>query len=1039
MKHALVLVLFAGCALSVFASEGGASGPALGLLMDSKNQAGLGALPPLQADRPFHVRLKAAWREIESSPANYDWSSFNSTISSLREMGCTVTLSLHGSNPLYLPDGAYPSGYYETSIPAWIGFVRSAVRNFAGEVDIIEIWDRTDGFDPAAYAFLLKNSALAARAEATAMSGSILVAQAPVSPDALEWQMELWNRDSAAYIDILPLELGAASDPLPLAESMSAFRAQSLLHPPAAALWAYVPDPGGSKPMKVAQAAILGLTAGAERVLVGWGEDPELAAWLVGADRLLAAGYAPAPLGELRIVDEQGESPQESALLGRFFSDQDFTTLVFYILAGSAGGLSSERLIVDSRHVRNARVVEPASGERMRVSAMTAAGEGGMRAVRIAPGSLPMALIYEKGMADSGFDIPPQEIESAGERELTAEEIIARHQQVQRIQDDVLERWTAAARIDFHFKFAQAGVAVDVAIDSNYFWERGGAVEWEQTDYYVNGNRVGWKNIPELPFFQPEKVATLPLDLTMDKTYEYRYVGRAGVAGRDAYVLEFQPVNRNTGASLYRGRVWIDSETFVRLKASIVQTNLEAPVIANEERDHYREEVGPDGDRFWLLDRIKGQQIWTAGGRNFVVEREVTFLSYEINQDAEEFERRRQQAYASDNQMLRDTAEGFRYLERQKDGSRVVKDELDSSQLLAAAGAFKDSSSTGVLPLAGINYFDYDVAGKGIQLNVLFAGLLAFVTATKPDLFGEKIDATIDFTGVGFKSDDEYYQGEMELLAERIRRRAQYLSGRLGFPVGSFFKFSMIGGLSWQTYYHDADVVRKFNDVREDLDLEFILPPDHTLLSGTLLAEFNRRGYNFSIAASRSWRSKWAEWGLVENLEGGGQQFCRADNDLTVCEPVSPEPVYDTFFKWNASFFKEWRLPKFQKLRAELDYLNGSDLDRFSQFGFSMLGSSSLSGFSGSGVRFDRGAILRAGYSFNVLEAVRFSAFLESALVEEERSGGEKQSFSGFGLSGNFIGPWKTVINASTGYALDSDIPGLDGEMEFMLLVFKLF
>ena len=178
---------------------------------------------------------------------------------------------------------------------------------------------------------------------------------------------------------------------------------------------------------------------------------------------------------------------------------------------------------------------------------------------------------------------------------------------------------------------------------------------------------------------------------------------------------------------------------------------------------------------------------------------------------------------------------------------------------------------------------------------------------------------------------------------------------------------------------------------------------------------------------------------MVENLEGVGQQFCRADNGLTYCDPVEPEPVVESLTKWNISAFKEWRLPKFQKMRAELDYLDGSDLDRFSQYRFSMIGSSGLSGYSGSGVRFESGAVLRTAYSFNLSEAIRFSASLESAMVERELGGAGRQSFTGLGLSGNFIGPWKTVINVSTGYALASDIPGLEGETEFMLLVFKLF
>jgi hypothetical protein len=136
--------------------------------------------------------------------------------------------------------------------------------------------------------------------------------------------------------------------------------------------------------------------------------------------------------------------------------------------------------------------------------------------------------------------------------------------------------------------------------------------------------------------------------------------------------------------------------------------------------------------------------------------------------------------------------------------------------------------------------------------------------------------------------------------------------------------------------------------------------------------------------------------------------------------------------------FKEWT-SAFQKIRAELSYLDGQNLDRFSRYQFSLFGGDRLSGFSGSGLRFDRGGIARASYSFNVFEAVRFNAGLETARVETKGSDVGFQSFTGLGLSGNVIGPWQTVISLSYGYALASDIPDLEGQQEFFLLILKLF
>ena len=1051
MKHPLRALFLAVSIASLVsgtpwsAESDRASGISLGFLLD----AGSGSvLPDAPEGAPRYARLVADWGGVETEPGIYDWSSYAGEIDRLRRAGYRVVLGLHGSHPHHLPKGGAPSPLQGASLQAWTEFVRSAARAFAGDVEVLEVWSPAGGgaelselFEPRDYAFLLKTSALAARAESRALGESIRIAQGAVAVSALAWQQALWAEDSAAYVDVLPLILDRAGE---VAAALEAFTRESLLHPPAADLWVYAmaaDDP--QDPWRQVADAIGGAAAGADVAFARLSGDEELrgeqAAWIAGVSSLLGAGYAPSPRGRVRFTDGGGASRPDAAVLGRFLNGDDFSSVLVYRVPGSPEPLPVQRMIVDTPFVRNPRLIDPVSGGELRTSAGPA-DDGRGRVIRVLQSDRPGLLVFEKAVAADGFDLPPEEVETTRERELTVEEIVARYQEVQRAQDDALERWTARARIDFHFKFAMGGTTVDVSIDSNYFWERGGAIEWEQTDYYIQGNRVTWKNIPEIPYIQPEKVATLPLDLTLDKTYVYRLVGRGRVGDREAYVVEFDPANGDPDSSLYRGRLWIDTESFVRLQANVVQTGLEAPVLSNEERDVYRAVSGPSGETFWLLDRIDGQQLWTIGGRNLVVRREVTFESYEANPPREQFEAARQRAYASKNQMLRDTPDGYRYLERQEDGTRSVKTEMDSRQIFAAAGAFRDSSTDGVTPLAGVNYFDYDLFGRKVQLNVLFGGVLAFVNASKPDLFGRNIDLSLDAVGVGLATEDRVYSGDDELELERIRTRGQNLSLRLGLPIGQFTKITAIGSVGTRDFFGDDDAEKLYDRIREEsaggVDLRFIRPPGHTLLTGRLLAEYNRRGYTLSVQGSRTSRSEWDEWGLYDEASGTFQVYDPLSGDYA---PGDPEPIQRSYSRWGASLFKEWYLKKFQKVRGELGYLDGSDLDRFSRYEFSFLGDDRLSGFSGSGVRFDKGAIARAGYAFNVFEAIRFSAALDHARVEREDSDLGSQSFTGLGISGNVVGPWKTVISLSYGYALDSDIPDLEGESEFFLLILKLF
>jgi hypothetical protein len=1015
-----------------------AKGPTLGVMLDPATAAVLPA--PASADRPLAARLVALWSDVESEKGVYDWSRLEPAVSRLSEAGFLVAICLTGSNPLYLPDGSAPSPLSGESLQAWTGFVRSAVRSFAGRVEVFEIWDgparpipSRDGpaFDPTVYAFVLKSSALAVRAEARLAGASALVAEGAIAASDLEWQKRLWQQDAAAYIDVLPVRLSAG--PGEVGSDLGAVFREAVQNPPAPAFWAYAePADGASGSDAVAAAieAVAAPTPAAVALARVRGEPEQVqreAEILYGLHRNLS-GYSAAGKGQIRFLDDHQVPIPGARALGRFLNDaeKDLPTEIVYDAPGGALAGSQGWMVVDAPDVRDAKVLDPLTGGSLVTVPSKVPGRPGEKAIRVVFAAHPMLLAFRRAPLPKGMELATEQLQVESTRGLTAEEIIARYQAAQKIQDDLLDRWKAPARINFHFKIAQMGTAVDVGIDSNFFWERGKDLEWEQGTYYVNGNKVTWKSIPELPLIQPEKVVTLPLDLTLDKTYLYRLRGEDTVAGREAYILEFDPGNPDAKTSLYRGRLWVDKQTFVRLKSSLVQTNLEPPVVSNEEVDLYKPVTGPDGETYWMLSRIDGQQLWTIAGRNFVVNREVDFASFEINPPKPAFEEARKAAYASKNLMLRDTDEGFRYLDRQEDGTRKVQEKVNTKRIFAAAGAFQDSGRSSPVPLAGFNYLDYDLFHNNTQLDVMFAGAVAFVNVTQPALFGKRIDLAGEAFGMAIKSEDRVYEGDTEILTERIDTRGQYAAVRLGFPAGSFFKLTATGSLYYNQYFGNSDAQNALAAQNEanGTDLTFVLPRNHVLAEGAIQAEFNRRGYGVAVSGAWSHRSTWEAWGTKDNATG---------------EFRDPEPLTTNFPSWGLTATKEWFLPKFQKVRAELNYLDGSDLDRYSRYAFSLFGQQRLDGFSGTGVRFDRGFIARAGYSFNLFGAIRFDVNVGRARVLDRSSTAGYQDFTGAGLSGNVIGPWKTVIVASYGRAVQSDIPGLEGKQDFLFTILKLF
>ena len=116
----------------------------------------------------------------------------------------------------------------------------------------------------------------------------------------------------------------------------------------------------------------------------------------------------------------------------------------------------------------------------------------------------------------------------------------------------------------------------------------------------------------------------------------------------------------------------------------------------------------------------------------------------------------------------------------------------------------------------------------------------------------------------------------------------------------------------------------------------------------------------------------------------------------------------------------------------------GSRLDRFSEFQFSFFGNR-LRGFSGSGVRYDRGGIARAEYAFNLADVVRFEASLDHAYVKDSLTSSNFHRFTGFGISGNTVGPWETILQFDIGVALQSEFERLRGDTEFQIGLLKYF
>ena len=217
---------------------------------------------------------------------------------------------------------------------------------------------------------------------------------------------------------------------------MRALASESLRHPPAVEIWAYAEPDRVRHP---AESAVEALAEGAAAALFRLPRDPRevISLGLLGVDTRYAAGARastrrPAEACALKGIGEWCSAVSSA----RPSSNPSWST-------GRRKSRSRSRRSYSwmPRWVREVRSIDPVSGEAIRIRP-SRQPEGGHR-LALPGGDLPGLVLFRQAAVGGGPSLPPEEIAIASSRGLTAEEIISRHQTVQRDQENRLNRFTA--------------------------------------------------------------------------------------------------------------------------------------------------------------------------------------------------------------------------------------------------------------------------------------------------------------------------------------------------------------------------------------------------------------------------------------------------------------------------------------------------------------------------------------------------------------------------------------------------------------------
>lgn len=1044
-----LLIMAATRASSVVASEP----PAMGLGHELAFDSGLGGLefpaggaaaprmstaptspirdPGLTPAHPLYVRIAVPWDEVEPERGRYDWSRLDPLVGAHAGAGYRVLLALGGSNRAWDAARRLPGPAAPEILKGWLDFLRQTALHFLGQPVLYEIGDAPNG--PAGwaeavadYAFVLKQSSVTIRSadpEALVAVGALAVGADDLESVAA-WQAALYDRDVATYLDALAVRPAPGAD-----AGVVAGRFADLLleHDPAAALWMVGVTPRG--PTGAARGADLvrqfasAQSAGAR--LVTFALDaaadgrPEGAALLLDLHRLFAPGYAPRLGGGPRFESiEGGPHPAGDLVAASFFDPTTYQGLVVFE-AQSAPTPPEAVLVLDTAAVKGAAIYDLVGGSAIPAEGARADFAGNTTRVPVRLRTRPQILLYAR-VPIAGFETEKEEVAVEDTGLFTAEEVIALHQRFQADQDYRLDTWSAGARVQYHYQISGSNT-VDVAYDSRFFRGADGSAEWQQNALYLNG--VRWKGaFPEIPFIQPDKVLTLPLSIHLDRAYDYEYLGRESVEGRDCHVVGFRP--RADLEALYEGRAWIDRRTGALVRTSVVERGLKEPVVSNEETTVYTPAAGPDGATYWLMRRVDGQQVFLTAGRNLVVLRSIDFIDPRINDP--EFDDLLAAAHASEAPMLRDTDQGLRTLVRGADGSRTLGGEPGRRTLFYALGVFYQPGFDTPVPLAGFDYFNYNLKGTRTQINAFLAGAVNAITLSRPRLLGP-FDGTVEASVVAITFNDSYFVGGEEHEASRIDARPQSVAFWLGLPIGSFFRIS--GGYEFD--------YRNYN--RDDETDTFTVPSDTGVHVLAARGEFNRGGWSLSAGTGRARRSTWEAWGdETAPSPGTAARYPTSPCDSPGSCLAGFDPDQDRYTTWDAGLAKQFFLPRFQKIRLGARAYGGSNLDRFSQYALEYFGPH-VRGLSGSGVRFERGAIASLDYAFSLGDVIRLEGGVDYARIRDPLEADIDRDFTGAGFSGTLMGPWRSLVRFEAGVEVQTDYEALRGDFEAQVLFLKLF
>jgi hypothetical protein len=513
----------------------------------------------------------------------------------------------------------------------------------------------------------------------------------------------------------------------------------------------------------------------------------------------------------------------------------------------------------------------------------------------------------------------------------------------------------------------------------------------QQQEVRFNGVKANLKEEVQLPIIEPR--ATLAPPVTLELTERYRY-SDGGSGGPGLRIIRFEPMDADP--LLFEGELRVEETTGRILEERGHRSGLPGVVKSEQRTLHY----GELASGLWGLLRLSAFERWVTPGGISQVQRRLTYSEFQIN--APSFEAERQAARDSADTMLQQTVDGVRYFTRQEDGTRQVQSRMKLSGKGMGAVLLVDSRmNPAVLPAVGFAYFNFDAFQRGIQVNVLTAGVFNTASVTVPNLPGG-LDASMEAMAMLWPIPERPVVDGRLLDGEAVDRSFLRTSFTLGKDLGAGFRLEGAGLFDYNRFQETQD---------EDHETPGFDPPPS--------------GWQRAWQGSLGWQYRGFQ---AKGLYGSGR---RPDGIYGTAE--DPHNIADggQFSYWGGSLGFDRAVASRWMLHGELGRWAGNGFDRFLQVG----GEARVGGVNTAALPSDRTDFAKLALSLPASRLLRLTAALDHARLRAIDNG-ESYRFTGLGLAGDIPGfGWFTTVRVNLGIGLQSDIDDLMGVQGYLALL----